>query len=141
MYVVYLCGGPETSAGRRHPALSGTAVRRRRRAEFGELNLHAQADLGQDRIEGAIARFLAQIVHRSLKSREGRGIQRSGEQAELELVESIEGEPAALDGAPSPLGRIFQALQRNQGIDAADGAERSRAGGAGLIRLVEGERA
>src|SRR5438552_1673348 len=44
---------------------------------------------------------------------------------------SVERAPTALDRAAAPLGRVVLALQRDQGVDAANGAERRR----GLCRF------
>ena len=68
------------------------------------------------------------------------GVEVAAEEPDLELVEGIEREPAALDGVAPPLGRILDTLQRNKRVDAADGAQAVGAGAARrCVRLAEAE--
>ena len=60
------------------------------------------------------------------------GVKRASEQPDLELVERIERDPAALDRALAALERVLDPLQGDQGVDAADHAR--PAGGAGRAR-------
>ena len=50
-------------------------------------------------------------------------IERAGEQPELELVERIERPAAVFDRAAPAFHRVFDALQRNQRVDSAQGAQ------------------
>ena len=54
---------------------------------------------------------------------QGRLRQGAAEQADLELVERIERHPATLDRMLSALGRVLEPLERDQRVDAADGAQ------------------
>ena len=50
----------------------------------------------------------------------------TAQEPDLELVERVEREPPPLDRMAPPLDRVFDALQRNQRVDAADGAQPRR---------------
>src|SRR4029453_10948737 len=86
-----------------------------------QLDFNPQLNLGQYRIEAGIAgggfqvsRGIAQPVHR-------RSIEIAGEQSDLELVEHVERAPAPRYRTLAALGRILDALQREQRIDVAGG--------------------
>src|SRR5215472_2454327 len=96
-------------------------------AGLGELDLDPKLDLRQDRVEPGIAGGgfqvgggIAQPAHRG-------GIEIAGEQADLEIVEHVEGASAACHRAPAPLRRVLlDALQREQRIDAGRSLGRDR---------------
>ena len=72
-------------------------------AHFGDLDLQAKLDLGQHRIEPVVTGGVAKVRRGRLQPEQGRGAKRAAEDLDLELVEGIEGGPAAPDRAAPPL--------------------------------------
>ena len=53
-------------------------------------------------------------------------VERAGKQTDLEFVERVERPAAVLDRAAAAFDRILDALQRDQRVDAAEGAQGDR---------------
>ena len=71
-----------------------------------------------------VARGVQQVGGDRLQPHQRRGAERPAQQLDLELVQRVERDPAAADRAAPALGLLVLALQRDQGVDAADGAQR-----------------
>src|ERR1700685_3013789 len=100
-------------------------------AGFGELDSDAEVDLGEHGIELFVAGTVFEIGGEGFKPQQRALIQRPRQQAELELIEGIERAAAMLDCAAAPFHRLLDTLQRNEGIDAAEGPQCHR----GALRL------
>ena len=74
-------------------------------------------------IELFVAGAVLKVGGDGFQTQQRRGFERSGQKAELELVECIERPAAVFDRAAAPLHRILDALQGDQGVDAADGPQ------------------
>src|SRR5262249_48433502 len=83
-------------------------------------DLDAKLDFTQDPVETGVARAILKGGGGRAEPGQGRRRERSAQEPDLELVERIEGNPAALDRAAPAFGRVFHALQSNKCIDAAD---------------------
>ena len=93
---------------------------------FGELDFDPQFDLGQDCVQAGIAGGGFQVRGSIPEPQHGGLVEIAGQQFQLEIVEYVKRALAAREGALAPLGRVFlDALQRDQRIDAAKGAQRN----------------
>ena len=81
---------------------------------LGDLDFDPELDFGQDRIEIRIARAQLELNGGRPEVAECGRRECSSEQPDLELVER---DPAALDRSLAPFQRVFDALQRDQGVD------------------------
>src|SRR5581483_1208308 len=115
-------------------------------AGLGELDLDPEFDLRKHRVQPGVARRGLQIGGGIAEPADGDGIEIAGEQPDLEIVEHVERALAAGHRAPAPFGRVvFDALKRQQRVDAGSSLRRGRAagfrGGSHVIRQREAGRA
>ena len=88
--------------------------------ELRDLDFDPKLYFGQNRIEAGLTRRILEVGRNRLQARQRRGSKCACKQPVLELIERIERNTAAFDRALPPASRPFFALQRDQGIDAAD---------------------
>src|SRR4051794_28084625 len=77
------------------------------RRHLGDFYLNAKLDLTQDAVKPGLARGIFQGGRGRAQPGEGRWRERPAQEPDLELVERVEGNPAALDGAAPPLDRVI----------------------------------
>ena len=88
--------------------------------QLGDLDRDPQLDFGQDAIEARITRPFTKFGRRGLEAQQHRGVHVAHQQADLQFVQRVERDTASLETATTPLGRIIDALEGDQGVDPPD---------------------
>src|ERR1051326_8898272 len=95
-------------------------------AGFVELDGDAEGDLGPPPGEPLVAGAFLEVGGDRLEPQHCGLVEGAAQKPELDLVEGIECAAAVFHHTAAALDRILDALQRDQRIDAADGAQRQR---------------
>ena len=124
-------GGPPAGCGGLKAPIPGAGKALRGR-HLGDFDLDPQLDLGQDAVEGGVARAVLEMGGHRLELLQRRRGQVAAQQPDLELVERVERHPPPLDRVAPPFGGVLDSLQCNKSVDAADRPQRrGDAAGAG----------
>jgi len=94
-----------------------------RNSGLSQFHRDAQIDLGHDLVEAIVARGVMEVGSHCFKPQHRGLVECAGEQTKLKLVKGVERPAAVFDRTAPAFDRIFDALERNERIDATQSTQ------------------